>query len=185
MIPASNEPWSVVSAVLDGHDATVRFGEWLGRACVDGDVLALCGPLAAGKTTLAQGLARGLEVPPAQRVRSPTFALCNEYPGRLPVLHADLYRLEAAEEAEDLGFREQVGSHGVAIIEWADRFPEILPLHSLWLRLDHDGERRRLRVWLGAEDGDSRWVARLPAPGVDVEWSRGTELAPWEQASSY
>ena len=92
---------SAVSAILDSHEATQSFGEMLGRCCVEGDVLALCGPLAAGKTTLAQGLARGLGVPPDHRVRSPTFALCNEYQGRSLVIHADLYRVESEIEVEE------------------------------------------------------------------------------------
>ena len=174
----------VLSTVLADHSATHRFGEMLGAACQPGDALALCGPLAAGKTTLAQGLARGLEVPLEQRVRSPTFALCNEYSGRLSVLHADLYRMESAEEAEDLGFRERVGTEGVAIIEWADRFPEILPLHSLWLRLDHHGDQRRLWAWLGSEHrGAAHWAERLSALSSEVTWTEDTAPAPWEPVS--
>jgi len=173
-----------LTALLSDHQATQHFGEMLGASCTTGDVLALCGPLAAGKTTLAQGLARGLAVPAAQRVRSPTFALCNEYSGRVPVLHIDLYRMTHAEEAEDLGFRDRVGSEGVAIVEWADRFAEILPLHALWFRLDHEGERRRLWVWPDSGHlGASHWAARLPPPGRDMEWQQTIVPPPWEQSS--
>jgi len=176
---------SAVSVVLDSHEAPQSFGEMLGQCCVEGDVLALCGPLAAGKTTLAQGLARGLGVSPEQRVRSPTFALCNEYQGRSLVIHADLYRVESEFEVEDLGFRERVGSYGVSIIEWADRWAGILPLHSLWLRLDHHGEQRRLTAWLPSRgDRASSWLERLPAPGKEMVWTPSDLLPPWEQPSS-
>ena len=176
----------MLTALLPSHAATQDFGARLGATCRVGDVLALCGPLSAGKTTLAQGLARGLDVPPEQRVRSPTFALCNEYLGQFPVLHIDLYRMNGADEAEDLGFRERVGSEGVSIVEWADRFPEIMPLHSLWLRLDHHGDQRRLSVWLGSEHPSAaHWAERLPAPGRELKWDETTALPPWEQPSSW
>jgi len=172
---------NILTALLAGHDATVAFGESLGRRSIEGDVFALCGPLAAGKTTLSQGLARGLGVPPAHRVRSPTFALCHEYPGRLNILHADLYRVGSPDEVEDLGFRERVGSEGVSIVEWADRFSEILPPNSLWLRLDHEGEQRRVTVWLPSRgDSASSWLDRLPAPGQDLSWMESSLAPPWE-----
>ncbi len=173
-----------LTATLCDHHATQLFGEMLGAVCRTGDVLALCGPLAAGKTTLAQGLARGLDVPRTERVRSPTFALCNEYSGRVSVLHIDLYRMSYAGEAEDLGFRDRVGSEGVAIVEWADRFPEILPLHSLWFRLDHEGDRRRLWVWPDSEhSGAAHWGERLPPPGRNMQWQQTTIAPPWERPS--
>jgi len=174
-----------LTASLEDHDATRVFGELLGAGCRVGDVIALCGPLAAGKTTLAQGLARGLDVPQTERVRSPTFALCNEYIGRVPVLHIDLYRMNYAEEAEDLGFRDRVGSEGVAIVEWADRFPEILPLQSLWFRLEHEGDRRRIWVWPDSEHSSaSHWAERLPSPGKNMKWQQTTIAPPWERPSS-
>jgi tRNA threonylcarbamoyladenosine biosynthesis protein TsaE len=174
------------TALLDGHEATVALGERLGQCCVEGDVLALCGPLAAGKTTLSQGLALGLGVLPDQRVRSPSFALCNEYPGRLHVLHVDLYRVASVDEVEDLGFRERVGSEGVAIVEWADRFSTILPLHCLWLRLDHEGAQRRVTVWLQSRGGSaSSWLERLPAPGPGCRWTPSDLAPPWEQPCSW
>ena len=173
---------TALCALLAGHDATVAFGERLGQRCIEGDVLALCGPLAAGKTTLSQGVARGLGVPSSHRVCSPTFALCNEYPGRLPVLHVDLYRIVSRDEVDDLGFRERVGSEGVAIVEWADRFSEILPPGSLWLRLDHEGEQRRVTVWLPPRgDSASCWLDRLPAPRQDQRWTESELAPPWEQ----
>ncbi len=118
-------------AHLADDPATRALGEGLARALDEGDVVALVGPLGAGKTTLAQGFAKGLDVPPGVRVRSPTFTLCNEVRGRRLMLHLDLYRLGSEDEAEALGFRERVGHEGVALVEWADRFPDLLPLQQI------------------------------------------------------
>ncbi len=136
---AASAPPEVVVPLADA-DATRAFGEAIGARCREGDVVALCGPLGAGKTTFVQGFARGLAV--ADRVRSPTFALCHEYAGRHPVLHIDLYRVAAPEEAEDLGFADRVGVDGVAVVEWADLHPSLIPEHALWVRLTYAGDAR-------------------------------------------
>jgi tRNA threonylcarbamoyladenosine biosynthesis protein TsaE len=100
--------------------------ERLGRALQVGDVVALIGPLGAGKTTFVQGLARGLGVPADRHVASPTFALVNEHPGRVPLVHADLYRVADARELEELGLSDAFDRAAVAI-EWLDRFPDAAP----------------------------------------------------------
>lgn len=93
-----------------------------------GDVLALEGELGAGKTRFVQGIAAGLGVPDGVYVRSPSFALLNEYQGgRLTLYHFDFYRLALERELEDLGVEEYIDGNGVTVIEWADRFPRALP----------------------------------------------------------
>jgi tRNA threonylcarbamoyladenosine biosynthesis protein TsaE len=121
--------------------ATRAFGEALGRVAAEPVVVALIGGLGAGKTSLAQGVGDGLGVTAA--VVSPTFILVAEYPARLPLLHADLYRIEA-DELLETGLEESLeGWPGVALVEWADRFPGVLPLGHLACRLvgDVDGGR--------------------------------------------
>ncbi|MCP4867534.1 MAG: tRNA (adenosine(37)-N6)-threonylcarbamoyltransferase complex ATPase subunit type 1 TsaE [Proteobacteria bacterium] len=157
------------TASLPNAAATTWLGEQVAERCREGDVIALCGPLGAGKTTWTQGFARGLGV--STPVRSPTFALCHEYAGRLAVLHIDVYRLGGADEAEDLGFFDRVGSDGVSVIEWADRFPSLIPGHALWLRLDHDGDRRRVTAWEPDEP--------IGAAQIDLDWTEANEPAPW------
>src|SRR5689334_14732503 len=113
---------------------TQAIAERLGRLLERGDVLALTGPLGAGKTTFVQGLARGIGVPPDRHVASPTFALVNEHPGRVPLVHADLYRIEDARELAELGLTDAFDRAAVAI-EWLDRFPDAAPLDRLELTI--------------------------------------------------
>jgi tRNA threonylcarbamoyladenosine biosynthesis protein TsaE len=118
-------------------------GARLGRALAAGDVLALVGPLGAGKTTFVQGVARGLDVPPDRHVASPTFALVNAHPGRVPLVHADLYRIADPRELDELGLSDAFDRAAVAI-EWLDRFPEAAPAERLTIEIEiaADGGRR-------------------------------------------
>jgi tRNA threonylcarbamoyladenosine biosynthesis protein TsaE len=100
---------------------TRRLGEALGRKLQPGDIVLLFGELGAGKTTFAQGIAEGLDLDPKHYVRSPTFTLVNEYQGRLPIFHIDLYRLNSAEEIRDLGLEEYLFGPGVTVVEWAEK----------------------------------------------------------------
>ncbi len=107
-----------------------------------GDVLALSGELGAGKTHFVKGVAAALGTNAA--VTSPTFTLIHEYPGgRLPVYHFDFYRLEDEDEALKIGLDEYLDGDGVCVIEWADKFPGLLPPHTRWFRFTHcpDGAR--------------------------------------------
>lgn len=129
---------------LENADATRALGRSLGRVAVPGLVVALVGDLGAGKTVFAQGVGDALEV--AGPVLSPTFVLVAEHPGRLPLLHADLYRLAAA-EIEGLGLEETLERwEGVALVEWADRFPGALPADHLELQLVRSGAGRQARA---------------------------------------
>ena len=85
---------------------TLRLGAVLGRALQAGDVIGVSGELGAGKTCLVQGIAQGLEVPPGIPVTSPTFTLIGEYPGRLPLRHADFYRVESYARLVGAGFED-------------------------------------------------------------------------------
>ena len=127
------------------HDSeeTQAFGERVGKGARPGEVWALEGPLAAGKTAFIQGFARGMGY--AGRVTSPTFGLQNVYEARLPIYHFDWYRLGSAAEVLDLGWEEWLSRGGVVLVEWADKFPELLPPHAMSMRLEVlDGTSRRL-----------------------------------------
>ena len=107
-----------------GVDETRTLGHDIGARLSGGVVLALTGDLGSGKTAFVQGLARGLQVPDAYYVTSPTYTLINEYPGRIPLFHVDLYRIGDTEEIEDIGLFDILQGHSVTAIEWADRLPE-------------------------------------------------------------
>ena len=120
----------------------MEFGRAYAARLGPGDVLALSGDLGAGKTHFVKGLAEGLGA--GNDVTSPTFTLIHEYVGgRLPLFHFDFYRLESEDEVLRIGFDDYLGAGGVLAIEWADKFPALLPPNGLWLRFSHraDGTR--------------------------------------------
>jgi tRNA threonylcarbamoyladenosine biosynthesis protein TsaE len=123
---------------------TETLGEHVGRLLEAGDIVCLYGELGSGKTVLTKGLARGLGVTPERAVRSPSFVLMQRYQGRVPVYHADLYRLEGPTDIEDIGLREFLGGDGVAVIEWADKLEASLPMERLEIALAHQTEETRL-----------------------------------------
>jgi tRNA threonylcarbamoyladenosine biosynthesis protein TsaE len=127
---------------LPSPEATIAFGSALAATLRAGDVLALCGELGAGKTHFVKGLAAGLRAD--AEVTSPTFTLIHEYlGGGLPLYHFDLYRLETEDELLRIGFDDYLDAGGVLALEWADKFPALLPAHTRWLRFTHraDGSR--------------------------------------------
>ncbi len=155
------------AAFLRDPDATRLLGRVLGGAVSAGDVIALVGPLGAGKTTLVQGIGEAVGVPPHVAVNSPTFAVCAEYPSDPGLLHVDLYRLESADEAEQIGLPERLGDPDtLAVVEWADKIPEILPPHTLWIRLEEQGTGRRVLLWEG-DGGDVSWAADIELPSAE------------------
>ena len=106
-------------------DETLLFGNKLGETLLGDELFLLVGSLGAGKTTLAQGIANGLGV--EEYTKSPTFVLVNEYEGRIPLVHADLYRVAQTEEAWLLGLDDYMFMGAVLLVEWGDRAPGIFP----------------------------------------------------------
>jgi tRNA threonylcarbamoyladenosine biosynthesis protein TsaE len=127
---------------------TLAAGRLLGALLRGGDVVALSGPLGAGKTHFVKGIARGIGVSADEPVVSPTFVLVREYAGDLTLYHIDAYRLGSADELRELGLDEmRTDPDGVIAIEWADRFADVLPASTCRVELAHSGpETRTLRV---------------------------------------
>jgi len=137
------------SSAITGHrtrgsDETETAARALGRLVQAGDAIGLVGELGAGKTRFVTGLARGLGLPDRVRVTSPTFTILNLLRGgRVPLYHADLYRIASAAELDHIGFDELWGGEGVVAVEWCDRFP-ILPADHLVVRLGIAGDDERV-----------------------------------------
>jgi tRNA threonylcarbamoyladenosine biosynthesis protein TsaE len=136
---------------LTSHHAydTTTLGERIGRLLQAGDVVCLYGELGSGKTVLTKGLAKGLGVAREDRVRSPSFVLIHRYEGRVPIYHADLFRLVGPADVDDIGLRELLGGEGVTIIEWADKLDASLPTERLDITLQHAEADTRLMTLQG------------------------------------
>ncbi|APR83924.1 TsaE protein [Minicystis rosea] len=128
---------------LPTRRATIHLAERLAPALAAGDLVVLEGDLGAGKTFFSRALCRALGVPPSIPVTSPTFTIVHEYDGRLPIRHADLYRLHGPEELGPLGLREQRGDGALLLIEWGTPYLDALGGDALVLslRVSPAGER--------------------------------------------
>ncbi|MFC1883535.1 tRNA (adenosine(37)-N6)-threonylcarbamoyltransferase complex ATPase subunit type 1 TsaE [Thermodesulfobacteriota bacterium] len=132
-----------VSCRSDSNIETIQMGRVTGAHLNRGDVIALVGELGSGKTWFTKGLGLGLGVSENTVITSPSFALLNEYSGRYPFYHIDAYRLKGLEDFFSAGLEEFFYSGGVVAIEWADRWPEILPECSVWVEIEFVDENSR------------------------------------------
>jgi len=149
----------MLELILHNLRDTETLGRILGRNARGGDVILLSGGLGAGKTTLTQSIAVGLEVPPECYVISPTFSLMLEYPGRIPLFHIDCYRLTGEDDVEGSGLMDYIVADGVAVVEWPDRLGKLKPSVHLEISLsDAGGEARRVLV----TPHGRQWLERMP-----------------------
>lgn len=118
-------------------------GRGIGKLLRPGDVVALVGELGTGKTQLIKGLASGIGVKRSSYLTSPSFVLVNEYGGKIPFYHIDLFRLKDEREVEGLGLEEYFQGNGITAIEWADKIPSSLPKELLWIYLYYTGKQTR------------------------------------------
>ena len=114
-------------------EETQELGKRLGSFLKKGDVIALQGPLAAGKTTLTKGIALSLGV--KDTITSPTFCLISEYEGKIPLYHFDVYRLQGADDFANLGAEDMIYGDGVCLIEWSEKIMEELPKKTIIVKL--------------------------------------------------
>ena len=129
----------------DSDEQTREFGRNLATRLRPGDVVALSGPLGAGKTVFVRGVAEALGID--EPITSPTYTLISEYSGSLPLYHMDLYRLATAEEFAWLGVEEMLYGNGVCLVEWSERAGDELPDHTIHVSIAiEDGNRRRITI---------------------------------------
>jgi tRNA threonylcarbamoyladenosine biosynthesis protein TsaE len=133
----------VVTFISDSPAATQNAGREFARDLRVGAVVALVGPLGAGKTQFVKGVVAEIGAPVA--VTSPTFTLIHEYTGgRVPIYHFDFFRIEDRQSAERLGLDEYFFGDGISVVEWADKFPALIPPGAHWISLESTTETDRL-----------------------------------------
>lgn len=131
---------------LPTRRATIHLARHLEKALLPGDLVILSGGLGAGKTFFTRALARALGVPSEQRVVSPTFTLVHEFEGRVPIAHADAYRLEDEEELLSLGLRERRGEGAIVVVEWGEPYLDALGGEAIVITLEYAEKGRRALV---------------------------------------
>lgn len=156
------------SAVTRTAAATRRLGRLLGERATAGMVVLLNGPLGAGKTCFAQGVAYGLGIPEQTAVTSPSYTLMNIHRGRLEMYHFDLYRLGRVDDLEDLGYDEYAEGTGLTLVEWADRLIEDLP-SSLEVEISYDRSQVRTLRFSAKDEAGMQILA-----GMRSRWKDST-----------
>lgn len=127
--------------ITSSPEETVALGKKIGGMLKNGDVIAMQGTLAAGKTTITKGIAAALGI--EDTITSPTFCLISEYQGKMPLYHMDVYRLNGAEDFAELGTDDMIYGNGVSIIEWSEKIITELPQKTILLKItpQEDGTR--------------------------------------------
>lgn len=125
-------------------EETERFGEALAASLRPGTVLAYTGTLGMGKTAFTRGLARGLGC--HGRVTSPTFTVVNEYEGKIPLFHFDMYRLSSSDELFDIGWEDYLARGGVCAVEWSERVTDALPEDTVFVNIARHAENENWRI---------------------------------------
>lgn len=143
----NGELQAVLEIRSESEAETIAWGQRLGERLVPGDLILLLAPFGAGKTHFAKGIAAGLGADPDD-VNSPSFVLINEYAAgpqhnRMPIYHADLYRIETAHDLATVGLEDCIDGDGVCVIEWAERAAAFLPRDRLVVQIEETGESSR------------------------------------------
>lgn len=168
-----NAPIKILEAFLPDEAATLRFGEDFALALQKGDFITLSGDLGAGKSSLARAIIRTIADDAGLDVPSPTFTLVQSYEAlRLPVAHADLYRLSTPEELDELGLVEFL-DEGVALAEWPEQGEGFLPQATFAVMLSHEGAGRHILI-TGQQPAMERLERSLAIRAfLEKKWARG------------
>ena len=123
-------------------EETISLGQKIGKLLKKGDIIAMQGTLAAGKTTITKGIAQALGI--TETITSPTFCLISEYQGTMPLYHMDVYRLDGREDFINLGTDDMLYGDGVSIIEWSEKIMDELPSNTIVLKITPQDDGKRL-----------------------------------------
>ena len=135
--------------IVRTEEDTINLGKKIGEKLKKGDVVALDGSLAAGKTYLTKGIAKGLGI--QEDITSPTFTLISEYSGRFNLYHIDVYRLEGVEDFLDLGTEEMLYGDGVCVIEWSKKVKQVLPKNTIYIDIMVNDDNSR-KIIINSKD---------------------------------
>lgn len=152
-----------ITIATSSADETRRIGEAMGRAARLGDIILLHGELGAGKTTLTQGILKGLGGD--EYASSPTFVLISQYEARLTLYHVDLYRIDEPEDTFELGLDEILDGEGLCVVEWAERAPDQFPAERLSVELLRTGEHTRSLTIEATGPGYAGYLQEIDAVG--------------------
>lgn len=128
--------------ITSSPEETIELGFKIGKKLKKGDVIAMQGTLAAGKTTITKGIAKALGV--EDTITSPTFCLISEYSGKMPLYHMDVYRLEGSDDFVNLGTDDMIYGDGVSIIEWSEKIMDELPKKTIILKITPTEDNKRI-----------------------------------------
>lgn len=132
-------------------EETESLGAYVGETYPDTQVIALLGELGAGKTAFVRGLARQRQT--VDQVSSPTYAIVNEYRGKRPICHFDMYRITDSDSLYDIGWEDYLSSGGLCVVEWSENILDALPEGTLFVRIEKTGEQSR-RITLLKKEGE-------------------------------
>ena len=142
----------MLTFITHSTEETISLGYKIGQKLKKGDIIAMQGTLAAGKTTITKGIAQALDI--TDTITSPTFCLISEYYGKMPLYHMDVYRLDGAEDFVNLGTDDMLYGDGVSIIEWSEKIMSELPKRTIILKItpEEDGSRKiEIDNWMNGE----------------------------------
>ena len=148
----------------DSPSATFNLGKRLGKRLGQGNILALIGELGSGKTLFTKGVCAGLSVPERQ-ISSPSYVLVNEYQGKLPIFHMDLYRLEGLGDKFEIGILDYLGraEAGVMVVEWAEKVLSLLPAEYIKVQINVLAARKRQVILNGFGERSGSLIRELGA----------------------
>ena len=141
----------MIKLISNSPEDTIEYAEKIGSLLNGGEIIAYKGSMGAGKTTFTRGLCIGLGLP--DEVTSPTFALVNEYRGKITLYHFDMYRIQSADDLETTGFYDYISDESVLAVEWSENISEALPQNTIYITFDRiDENTREITI-----EGDNRF----------------------------